>query len=168
MSGIAFRYQVETAIDALARAAASLDKPSELWRAIGEVLVDSTQERFEKEQDPQGNPWPQSLRALVEGGKTLRDTQRLFRSITQEAGGTSVAVGTNVEYAGTHQTGGTIRAKTKRGLRFRRYGAEADTIVKSVTIPRRAFLGLDDGDRQEIIALADEFIADALGSGGGQ
>lgn len=168
MTGIAFRYQVETAIATLERAAASLERPQPLFAAIGDALVDATRARFEKEQDPQGNPWPQSLRALVEGGKTLRDTQRLFRSITREAGDTSVAVGTNVEYAGTHQTGGTIRAKTKRGLRFRRYGAGADTIVKSVTIPRRSFLGLDDGDRQEIIALADEFIADALGSGGGR
>lgn len=163
MSGVAISLDADAALETLARAAASMEEPRELFLAIGDGLVDSTRARFEKEQDPDGNPWPQSLRARVEGGKTLRDTQTLYRSITREAGDNSVSIGTNLIYGAIHQFGGVIKAKTAKGLRFRRFGAGADTIVHSVTIPRRAYLGLDEADRQEIIALADDFLAAVTG-----
>ncbi len=163
MTGVAISLDADAALETLARAAASLDQPRELFLAIGDSLVTSTRARFEAERDPDGNPWPPSVRALVENGKTLRDTQTLYRSITREADGNSAAVGTNLIYGAIHQFGGVIKAKTAKGLRFRRFGAGADTIVHSVTIPRRAYLGLGEADRREIIALVDDFLAAATG-----
>lgn len=129
-----------------------------LFDAIGASLVLSTQQRFEQEEDSEGNPWPASLRKLLEGGRTLTMTARLQTSITHLATEGSVAVGTNVIYAAIHQTGGTIRAKTPRGLRFRSPGNGGWVTRQEVTMPRRAFLGLDEDDEAEIRALCADWL----------
>lgn len=164
MTGISWRLDCFTAANQiLASALRRIEDPTDLFNAIGVKMSASTQERFDTETDPEGNPWPASLRALTEGGKTLTDTAQLARSITHEADRTGVDIGTNLIYAAIHQFGGTIRAKTAKGLKFRRIGDNADTIVKSVTMPRRAYLGIDQDDLAEIEFLAGEFIANALG-----
>lgn len=151
----------EEALDALGAAVARLEKPMPLFDEIGRMLTVSTQNRFETGVDPDGNPWPQSLRASLTGGKTMVDTTQLVGSITHIADDAGVAVGTNVIYAGPHQVGGTIHAKTSKGLRFQIQGS---WITKqSVTMPRRAFLGLDEADEKEIIHLAGEFLVEPLG-----
>ena len=129
-----------------------------LFDAMGASLVLSTQQRFEREEDPEGNPWPDSLRKLVEGGRTLTMTARLASSITHEATERSVAVGTNLIYAAIHQTGGTIRAKSSKGLRFRSPGNGGWVTKQEVTMPRRAFLGLDRDDEAEIRALSADWL----------
>lgn len=133
----------------------------ELFDAIGAYLVTSTQQRFEREEDPDGTPWPASIRALAEGGKTLTDTARLFQSFTHEASPTGVEVGTNLTYAGVHQFGAVIKAKTDQGLQFR----IGDRFVtkESVTIPKRSFLGLDDADETEIAAIVGDWLLPADG-----
>ncbi|KQZ14305.1 hypothetical protein ASD44_09640 [Mesorhizobium sp. Root554] len=137
-----------------------------LFDAIGASLAVSTQHRFETETDPEGNPWPASLRALTEGGRTLTDTARLVQSITHEATAEGVAVGTNVIYAAIHQTGGVIKAKTSKGLRFRGPGNGGWVTKQSVEMPRRAFLGLDDEDESEIRALCADWLGAADDKGG--
>lgn len=162
MTGVRFELDgSEAALAALGAAAAMLDEPRPLYDEMGAMLVVSTQDRFEREEDPDGNPWPASIRVLVEGGKTLSDTRRLVNSMTHEASDEGVAVGTNVIYAAIHQTGGTISAKTSRGLRFRVAGEWATK--HSVEIPQRAFLGLDADDEEEIIAIAGDWLTGPLG-----
>jgi len=153
----------EAALDALADAAAALAHPRPLFDEIGASLVVSTQMRFERGVGPDGNPWPPSLRAIVEGGKTLVDFARLMRSISHEATDSGVAVGTNVLYAAIHQLGGTITAKTEKGLVFKGVG---DQWVRKqqVTIPARPFLGIDDEDETEIAAIAAEWTARVTGA----
>lgn len=79
--------------------------------AIGRALKTGAQLRFRSATGPQGQAWEKSFRAKHEGGQTLSLTRRLRNSITYQATGNSVAVGTNVIYAAIHQFGGTIRAK---------------------------------------------------------
>ena len=155
----------EAALAALGQAAARADRPRELWDAVGQALVDSTQNRFETETDPEGNPWPDSLRKLVEGGRTLTDTARMVSSLTHEPSDAGVAVGTNAIQAAIHQMGGTIRAKTSKGLRFRAPGKGGWMTKSKVTMPRRAFLGLDDEDEAEITAIAGDWLMLPLGGG---
>ena len=158
----------EDALGALGEAAGRLESPRPLYDEIGAALVVSTQARFETEQDPEGNPWAQSLRARLEGGRTLTDTARLVGSLTHEATDAGLAVGTNVIYAAIHQLGGVIKAKTpissfkEGGLRFR--GAGGGWVRKDqVTIPQRAFLGLDDDDEAEIEAISGAYLLKPLG-----
>ena len=99
----------------LQTAAEAMDHPRPLFDEIGASLVVSTQMRFERGEGPDGNPWPPSLRAIVEGGQTLVDTARLKGSISHEASDTGVAVGTNVLYAAIHQFGGTITRQDRQG-----------------------------------------------------
>lgn len=138
-----------------------------LFDAIGAALVVSTQKRFEDETDPEGNPWPASLRKTLMGGRTLTDTSMLVQSITHEATENSVAVGTNLIYANIHQVGGTIRAKTPAGLRFRSPGNGGWVRKNEVEMPRRAFLGLDADDEAEIRALCADWLGAVDDMGGG-
>jgi phage virion morphogenesis protein len=156
----------EETLKVLGAVIARTDDKRGLFDNIGAGLVVSTQDRFEKESDPEGNPWPESLRKKLMGGRTLTESSRLVSSITHEATDDMVAVGTNVIYAAIHQTGGTIKAKTPTGLRFRAPGNGGWVTKQSVEMPQRAFLGLDDEDEKMI----EEEAADWLGAeseGGG-
>ncbi|WP_048646601.1 phage virion morphogenesis protein [Nitratireductor soli] len=157
----------EETLSFLADAVGRTDDKRGLFDAIGASLVLSTQQRFEREEDPEGNPWPDSLRKLVEGGRTLTMTARLVSSITHEASASAVAVGTNEIHGAIHQTGGTIRAKTSRGLRFRGPGNGGWVTTQEVTMPRRAFLGLDQDDEAEIRALSADWLGAEDDAGGG-
>lgn len=154
------RLQLSGADDALFQLGEAVSKTDDrrgLFDAVGASLVVSTQDRFEREIGPSGEKWPASLRARLFGGKTLTDTARLVSSLTHNATPDGVEVGTNVIYAAIHQLGGTIRPKTGKALSF----ATADgkrVKVASVRMPARPFLGIDDDDKAEIIALADDWI----------
>jgi phage virion morphogenesis protein len=156
----------DEALAFLGEAAAKAGRPRDLYDQVGAALVASTQARFEREQDPDGNPWPASLRATLEGGRTLTDTARLVSSLTHEASDAGVAVGTNVIYAAIHQLGGTIRAKTSKGLRFRSPGNGGWVTRHEVEMPRRAFLGVDEEDEQEIEFIAAAFLGAEIEGGG--
>ncbi len=162
MSGVSIRIEGgEATGQRLASAAAQLESPRALWDEIGRAMVVSTQQRFETETEPDGTPWPASIRVLTQGGKTLTDTAAMRNSITHEASNDSVAWGTNAIHAAVHQFGATIRAKTSAGLRFRI--GERWITKDSVQIPRRAFIGLSGDDEIEIVDIAQEFMAMALG-----
>lgn len=80
-------------------------------QGMGRVLKTGTQLRFRSTRGPDGQAWEKSFRARTEGGQTLSLSRRLRNSVMFDATNTSVAVGTNVQYAVIHQFGGTIRAK---------------------------------------------------------
>ncbi|ANT39913.1 virion morphogenesis protein [Rhodovulum sp. P5] len=144
--------------------AASRDM-TELMDQVGAVLVAGAQERIgQTNVTPGGVPWPQSLRAQLEGGLTLHDSGQLMRSITEQPGPQSVRVGSNIIYAGIHQTGGTIRAKTARGLRFTLANGET-AVVGSVTIPARPYLGISDDERADIEGLTAAWFGAVLEEG---
>ncbi|SFZ86000.1 phage virion morphogenesis (putative tail completion) protein [Devosia enhydra] len=151
----------DAASAALRRAAARLEDARPLYDEIGRSLTVSTQQRFATERAPDGSPWPSSIRALVSGGKTLTDSARLRNSITWEPASDRVAVGTNVIYAAVHQFGAVIRPVRAAALRFRIPGIGWVT-RKSVTIPRRAFLGLDQDDQTMIAQIAVQFVLTSL------
>jgi phage virion morphogenesis protein len=87
--------------------------------AIGEYLLLSTDEHFEKEVDPAGVPWKPDSPYTIDFKKKnnrilkiLQSTGRLRNSIAYAADATSVTLGTNVPYAPDHQLG--LDGKTKR------------------------------------------------------
>lgn len=157
MSGVSIKVDgSEAALEALGAMIARAKNTRGLFDEIGASLVVSTQRRFEDGRAPDGSPWPPSFRALAEGGKTLVDTARLMQSITHVASDGGVEVGTNVLYAATHQLGATIRPVNAKALAFKIGGREI--FAQEVTIPARPFLGLDDDDETEILAIAGDWI----------
>ena len=158
--------RLRAAFARLSEAGADLREPLD---EIGSMVETTVSRAFETERSPEGQPWPQSIRARVQGGQTLSDTGRLRRSITRVVEDRSVMVGTNVLYGRLHQLGGTITAKTSRGLRFRIGDQWANK--KSVTIPARPFLpsrGLTPDDAVEAVRILEEHLASALGGAGGR
>jgi phage virion morphogenesis protein len=156
---------IESALSRLSEASERLENPYDLFAAIGAAGVSATRRRFETETGPGGSPWPMSIRAMMQGGRTMTESARLVNSIFWAADQRSARWGTNVIYAAIHQTGGTIRAKTAKALFFRIGGQAVQ--VQSVTIPPRPFLGIDEDDAAEIEATALDFLNDAFGGDGG-
>lgn len=130
---------------------------SPLMEQCGVILEESARDRITKSnQSPDGTPWPKSMRAQEDGGKTLFDTGRLSQSIQYIAGTKQVEVGTNVIYGGIHQVGRTIKAKNGKALAFALPNGEF-AVVGSVTIPARPYLGVSQQDANDITAQAVEY-----------
>jgi len=144
---------IEEALAALSAAGAFAQDPTDAFDQIGAAMVASTQIRFERQTAPDGSPWPPSIRALTEGGLTLTKSGRLVQSITHQADSTGVEWGTDVFYAGVHQWGATIRPVNATALRFKLPGRLGWRTASEVTLPRRAFLGIDAEDEAEILEI---------------
>lgn len=163
MTGVSIRIDGTTeALRDLSAIAARLDDQRPMWDEIGASLELSTSERFQQGRGPDGVMWPRSWRARETGGQTLVDSGRLRQSITHNVIGNGVEVGSNVDYAASHQFGVTIRAKTSKGLRFKfsKSGANRPSWATKmqVTLPPRPFLGVDAEDEQSILAIASDYV----------
>ncbi|UAW08052.1 virion morphogenesis protein [Myxococcus phage Mx4 ts27htf-1hrm-1] len=141
----------------LANGIALIDSPDWL-RRLNKQLAEEARaqvvESFERGVDPYDRPWLPSHR----GGQTLRDRGRLLSSIApSEVTHAGFKLSTNVKYAAIHQYGGTIRAKTSKGLVFRMrvgttvFGVRGKRLKQSralnrwvrlmeVRIPRRSYV----------------------------
>ncbi|GEO82273.1 virion morphogenesis protein [Pararhodospirillum oryzae] len=123
------------------------------WADVGALLRAATDRRFDDlSADPDGNPWPPSIRALTEG-HTLKDRGHLRDSITYAPGPDQVTQGSNRAYARIHQLGGVIKPKSGEYLRFTI--GETVHMVRQVTMPARPYLGVTDAD----VAQAGDILA---------
>lgn len=127
---------------------------------LGGAWLSSTLERFGSGIAPGGTPWKPSQRARQVGGQTLVEHGTLRDSNTyQVVGDDTVEVGTNVEYATAHQFGVTIKPKSSGGrLRFKLPNGQWVS-SKSVTLPARPFLGVDDADYVNFAEILRDHIA---------
>jgi phage virion morphogenesis protein len=158
-----------------------VDNPLPMYQDIGQALITSTHHRWELGIAPDGSPWPPSLRVIAHGGKTLKLSTRLYRSITANASPSGVEVGTNVIYAAIHQLGGLIEQTARTAVlhfktnkrtgvtRFAKANKKADWAMKAhigareISMPIRAFLGLDQDDPRTITTIVETWL-----SGGGK
>lgn len=181
MTGVGIRIEGSGEALALIGAIAErLDDPTPMYAQMGAYGVTSTSRRFELGVGPDGNPWPPSLRALAEGGKTLIKSARLFGSLTFNAAAGGVEWGTNVIYAAVHQLGYVFyrqahlaavhfktHKRTGKTLRGFRKAAKANVHQEVyvpahlVQIPARPFLGIDDGDTVELLRIAERYVGGA-------
>lgn len=160
MSGVLIEARsdgLEALNDGLRRMTALGERPRPIWDAIGQYGESSTRLRFKNQVAPDRKRWLPSIRARVTGGQTLVQKSRLLRSITHSADNNGTSWGTNVIYAGTHQFGAVIKPKTAGALRFRIPGGRF-VIVKKVTIPARPFIGVNEEDGREMLALTNDAI----------
>lgn len=175
---------------ALSRLVANAENPARIMDDVAGHLLTSTQRRFETETDPDGKKWkPLSPRtaAARRGRRTrghdniLRDSVRLYNSLTTTFDASSATVGTNVEYAAIHQLGGPIRKQERRATIYQFYDAKRDVFdqrfrskarsnfARDVTIPAheiqmpaRAYLGINAADIAEISAIINAGLAKGI------
>ena len=162
---LAYVFDASDAIkgfDDLAEAALDL---TPLMDQIGALLEQSTRDRIEDTNvAPDGVPWPASLRAQEDGGKTLYDSGQLAASQTHVATQDTAEIGSNLIYAGVHQEGKTIVPKNADKLSF--VLANGVTVfVDEVTIPPRPYLGVSAEDEEDIQVLVQDYFQGALGAG---
>lgn len=139
---------------------------------IGEYLVDSTQGRFTKEEDPAGVKWAalkQSTKDRKKHTKILTESSGLRDSIIYAVRNNGLRVGTNKIYAAPHQFGvdkdlhvpahkRLVTTVFKKPLKFPVW-AEVKAHTFNPKLPARPFLGFSAEDRQEIIEITRDFIA---------
>lgn len=146
--------QVERVLAGLAVRAGDL---TDLMDRLGQTIETQTDEHFDREATPDGTPWTPSLRARLEGGKTLTDTARGRNSVSHIASSTQVEVGTNVGYMAAHQGGATIRPTSAKALAFRLPGGLGFRSAKEVTLPAREWLGISADEADELVDEAQDW-----------
>jgi phage virion morphogenesis protein len=141
-----------------------------VMQRISRYMLTSTQLRFKAQQGPDGQAWWPSRRAAEESGQTLRDSGRLFRSLTRRAGADYAEAGTNVAYAAAHQFGvrKVINVRAHRRMRTKSQGERGTVSVTSspvkaharlMFLPIRAFVGFSRSDQDRIVQLLRDGIA---------
>jgi phage virion morphogenesis protein len=122
--------------------------------AVGEA---TTRLRFRTETGPDGQRWKPSLRVQLYGGRTLTKDGHLSGSTSANHGKDFAEWGMNRVYAAIHQFGGVIRPRSGGSLRFRLANG-AFVFAKSVTIPARPSLGVNDDDADDILDVLERRI----------
>ncbi len=162
------------------------DRTSDLrpaLRLIGEYLLRSTEERFNRQGPaPDGTPWAPLKAATLrrkKHAKILTESGHLRGSIRyQLIGANAVAVGTNKVYGAIHQLGGSVehesreavlhfkkwkRGKNKGKTTFAKagkahFGQKALIGPYTARIPARPFLGVSSQDGVRISAIIADYI----------
>lgn len=149
--------QVQSALD---RLIATGQSPREIMRDIAAYGESSTEKRFKDGVGPDGTPWKPSWRVQERGGKTLVGHGHLM-DINADSGDDFAEWGSNAIYAAIHQAGGEIRPKTAKSLFFKTPGGEGRRL-KSVTIPARPYLGINEQDEENIIDIVNSHLQNAV------
>ncbi|NOR71664.1 MAG: phage virion morphogenesis protein [Methylomarinum sp.] len=118
---------------------------------IGEMLTESTKQRFESASSPNGNAWPSNSKVTTSrkpGNKPLiGETGLLMDTINyQLVGDNTLEVGSPMEYAAMQQFGGN----------------KSEFPWLWGDIPARPFLGVSDEDEKEILDIVHDHLQLAL------
>lgn len=163
----------EAVTAALMRLSAAVGDKLPLMQEIGDILVDSTKQRFGAGVSPEGVKWaPKSPTTLAAYGarKSNRiDIRPLFgpsgmlsRQIFSEAQSDQVEVGSNRVYAAVMQFGaaqgefGAFIGKDKRGRDHFHH-------LPWGNIPARPFLGISEQDTVNITGAISDWLSQAVG-----
>lgn len=124
---------------ALEQLQAKLGDLTPVFRDLGEALLISHRARFDRGIGPDGVPWP-ALSPRYLATKPKNKDKKLvldgwLRQLHYQAGGTELRLGTDREYGKDHQFGNPSRH-----------------------IPARPFLGLDDAERAQVLAVLAEWL----------
>lgn len=174
MTPITVEFKDEAVTAALQRVAASLTDLTPLMEEMGEVLAQSTTDRFAKGKGPDGEAWAAKSAVTIETYRRRGDTVSLrpligpsgalSRTIAWRAGADFVEVGSNMVYAATMQFGaerGAFGARMGRTKPTEKRPRSQDYFMPIPwgDIPARPFLGLSEDDRGAIVAATEEWLA---------
>ena len=142
MTGVTLKIDFETEAlgQALARLRRQAENPRPALSAIGEYLLEATEDRFLAQVDPAGRPWA----PLSPGYKKRKRRQQdlilvldsyLKGTLAKRVSAGRLEIGSNRIYAATHQLGDESRH-----------------------IPARPFLGLAGADKAEMLAIMEDHL----------
>lgn len=126
------------------------------WAQVGEHMLRSVDKNFDAEGRPtKWEPLNSQYAAQRKPGKIMTLSARLRRSITYQAAGTGVVVGTNVIYARILQEGGrtrphTITARRAKALKIPGIGFRKSVRHPGSNVPARPYLMTQDEDLQVV------------------
>ncbi len=158
---IEIQYDDRDVLDALQDLSRRMDDMTPVMRDIAGVMAGATERAFENETDPAtGLAWHPLMASTVKmrGGDAhplLKRSGQLAGSIVTAHGADFAQIGSNKDYAGTHQFGagrgefGEGRYKTRNGTFPIPWG----------DIPARPFLGLGEDDQDEILDIVRSYLA---------
>jgi len=152
------------ALTAFATLSQRMSDLSPLMADIGELLLESTRQRFRSGQAPDGTPWI----PLRDGsGRTpLILTGTMRDQIFPASGSDFVEISASAKQAAWHQFGTdpyVIEAREGVALKFP--GASGPVFRRKVHhpgLPPRPFLGVSEQDDTDIVTLVGAYIDDAL------
>jgi phage virion morphogenesis protein len=178
-ASIQFEYDNQAVLARIRQIATTLGTPEPLLRDFGEVLLESTEQRFSTQQSPDGVPWQAlspryQMRKHLNADKILTLRGYLGGGMRYQVSGDTLAVGTNSKYGAIHQFGGEIHiAARSQQVYFKqdKSGEVGRLFVKkaksnfaqwvtigayTIKIPARSFLGVSQADEAAMLAKAAE------------
>ncbi len=130
-----------------------------LLKNIGEALLETTDQRFDDEKDPQGKAWaplkPLTVELRGASGPILTRTGRLRGSLNYDVSGDTLKLGPSAIHGAVHQFGATITAKGKP-LRMPMQGGGAK-YARKVTVPPRPYVGFGAEDEKATTETAQDW-----------
>lgn len=189
MTGITYKVTLndEAARAALQALIDRMDNPRGFYADVGEHLLNSARENFDREAGPDGIPWKRLMPKTVKRREEMKLTPiRILRARGRLAGSLNIAVsdnevriGTPVKYAAIQQLGGEIKRKERISTIFQHYDARTDTLdqkfrkksksnfardvkvkAHTITLPARPFLGISKEDQDEIIRISRRWLGE--------
>lgn len=145
--------ELDRALDSLM---SSLKNTKPVMEDISNLMMKDIHEHFEDEKGDENKKWKKSIRAGMQGGKTLTDKGFLKGELFQESTNTQASIVSKTEYASIHNFGGVIRAKNKPFLRFKI--GDKWSSKKEVTMPERRFMWISNKSINMIVNTIAEYI----------
>jgi phage virion morphogenesis protein len=166
--------EIRAALQNLLAATGNLN---DVLEEIGEGLVESTLQRFETKIGPDGGRWKDNSPVTIER-KERNDPLVHHGSLSEQIharllGDNTLVVGSSMEYAAVQQFGakmGEFGRYSQIG-RVRKYGlgtfqgsagTQKGFPIPWGDIPARPFLGISEDDKDEILAIIQAHLQDAL------
>nr|WP_317357904.1 phage virion morphogenesis protein [uncultured Tyzzerella sp.] len=137
---------------------------SKINKNIAQSLRTSTLDRFKRQESPENKKW-EKRKYGNSRKKLLKNTGTLRNSIKSKADKKVATVGTNLEYASTHQFGvknRRIKAKNSKLLKFKIGNRWISTKEVTVNIPARPFLGISEEDKEEIKDILEYYVEKSI------
>lgn len=165
MPGITFTVELSEAEarERLSALVARMERPIGFYKNVGQYMVDvSIPRNFATETAPDGTPWVRHATVTIKRREKLGhmplqilrsnrgDSQNLHATINADPSEDGVRIGSPMIYAGVHQFGagqGAFGRTSRNGP------------IPWGDIPARPFLGLSAVDEQEIINIAEDWLA---------
>lgn len=173
--------------DALTRLLELGRSPRRVMREIANYGENSTRQRFNDQQGPDGEAWIPSQRVKKQGGKTLIKDRHLLDSIVSSADGESAEWGSNMIYAAIHQFGGEIHKAAQSRLVRHRTDAKGRLLknakgllifakdkhkraterwfeqgAHTIDMPARPYLGINAEDEANVIDMINRHLSAAV------
>jgi phage virion morphogenesis protein len=185
MAGVTLEFDNRAALAVMQRAAEAMRDPAPMLRDMGEYLMLAHDARFATKTAPDGSPWQALSPGYLKRKKKNRDKilvldRYLSNTLRYQVGGDELVFGSNRPYAAIQHFGGEIQIAARSQQAYFRQGKDGEVgnrfVQKkksnfaqwvtlgayTIRIPARPFLGTSPQDDDELLAIAQRHLDNAL------